>query len=109
VVCKVHINDHPDLASRFRVNAVPTVLVVKGGAVVARFVGVQRERTLKDALDGAREPVCAWTASGSSTGWCVIWLRLAWRGPGTGRGIRQGHGGGADARAATDAADRRPG
>jgi thioredoxin 1 len=55
-VCKVNINDHPDLASRFRVNAVPTLLVVKGGEVVARFVGVQRERTLKDALDRAREP-----------------------------------------------------
>ncbi len=55
-VCKVNVDDHPDLASRFRVNAVPALLVVKGGAVVARFVGVQRERTLKDALDRAREP-----------------------------------------------------
>jgi len=35
---------------------VPALLVVKGGEVVARFVGVQRERTLKDALDRAREP-----------------------------------------------------
>ncbi len=55
-VCKVNVDDHPGLASRFRVNAVPALLVVKGGEVVARFVGVQRERTLTDALERAREP-----------------------------------------------------
>ena len=55
-VCKVNVDDHPDLASRFLVNTVPALLVVKGAKVVARFVGVQRERTLTDALDRAREP-----------------------------------------------------
>jgi thioredoxin 1 len=54
-VCKVNINDHPELTSRFRVNAVPTLVILKGGEPVARFVGVQRERTLKDALDRAGE------------------------------------------------------
>jgi thioredoxin 1 len=53
-VSKVNIDDLPDLASRFQVNSVPTLMVVKGGEVVARFVGSQREQTLKDALDRAR-------------------------------------------------------
>ena len=52
-VCKVNIEDRPDLASRFRVSAVPTVVVLKAGKVLARHVGVQSEQTLKDALDRA--------------------------------------------------------
>jgi len=53
-VCKVNIDDRPDLASQFGVNAVPTVVIFKGGEEVARFVGVQPERTLRKALDRAR-------------------------------------------------------
>jgi thioredoxin 1 len=52
-VCKVNIDDRQDLTSRFHVSAVPTVVVLKGGQEVARFVGVQSERTLKNALDRA--------------------------------------------------------
>jgi thioredoxin 1 len=52
-VIKVNAEDHPELTTRFRVGAFPTLLVVKGGEVVARFVGVQRMRTLTDALDRA--------------------------------------------------------
>ena len=53
-VCKVDVNARADLATRYRVGAVPTVVVLKGGEEVARFVGVQSERTLKTALDRAR-------------------------------------------------------
>ena len=52
-VCKVDIESRPDLTSHYRVGAVPTLLVLRGGEEVARFVGVQSERTLKDALDRA--------------------------------------------------------
>jgi thioredoxin 1 len=53
-VCKVNIEDRPELTKEFRVSAVPTVVALKGGKEVARFVGVQTERTLKNALDQAR-------------------------------------------------------
>jgi thioredoxin len=53
-VCKVDIMEHPALASRYRVSAIPTVLVVKDGKVVSRFTGGQSARTLVGALEQAR-------------------------------------------------------
>jgi thioredoxin 1 len=52
-VCKVNIDERGDLASRFHVNAVPTLVVVQGGREVERLVGVQSERRLRAALDRA--------------------------------------------------------
>jgi thioredoxin 1 len=53
-VCKVDIQARPDLAVRYGVSALPTLVVVRGGEEVARFVGVQPERKLRAALDQAR-------------------------------------------------------
>jgi thioredoxin 1 len=53
-VCKVDIDEHPELATRYGVNSIPTLLVFKDGEVVSRFVGVQSERKLREALDSAR-------------------------------------------------------
>jgi thioredoxin 1 len=53
-VCKMDIQARPDLAGRFRVAALPTLVVLRGGEEVTRFVGVQSERTLRHALDRAR-------------------------------------------------------
>src|SRR3954462_14747938 len=50
-VCKVNIDSNPDLAGRLRVSAVPTLLVVKGGRVVARHQGVVPEATLRAELE----------------------------------------------------------
>jgi thioredoxin 1 len=55
-VCKVNVQAQPELAARYHVSAVPTLLVLRGGEETARFVGVQSERTLRAALDGARQP-----------------------------------------------------
>jgi thioredoxin len=55
-VCKVNVESRPDLARHYRVGAVPTLLILKGGEEVARFVGVQTERTLRDALHRAGTP-----------------------------------------------------
>ena len=52
-VCKVNVQDLPDLATRYRVNAVPTLLIIQGGEEVARFVGIQPEPALRAALDQA--------------------------------------------------------
>jgi thioredoxin 1 len=53
-VVKVNVQDHPELAAEHGVKAVPTLLVLKGGEEVSRFVGLQPERTIRDALDRAR-------------------------------------------------------
>jgi thioredoxin 1 len=52
-VCKVDVQARPDLATRFRVSAVPTLVFFKGGKEVARMVGIQSERTLRNILDRA--------------------------------------------------------
>jgi thioredoxin 1 len=53
-IVKVNVQDHPELATQFGVKAVPTLVVLRGGQEVSRFVGLQSERVLRDALDRAR-------------------------------------------------------
>ena len=40
-VCKINVEDEPDLAVRFGVMSIPALKVFKGGAVVNETVGVQ--------------------------------------------------------------------
>jgi len=53
-VCKVNIDTNQQLASRYRVDAVPTLLIFKGGQVVNQYVGMTPEPTLRRALEAAR-------------------------------------------------------
>jgi thioredoxin 1 len=50
-IAKVNIDDHPDLATQFRVTAIPTLLFFKGGQVVEQVVGAKSKRDLKASLD----------------------------------------------------------
>jgi thioredoxin 1 len=52
-VCKVNVQERPDLATRYGVRQVPTLLVIRRGEEVARLVGPQSEQTLRQALDRA--------------------------------------------------------
>lgn len=49
-VGKVNVDEEPDLAARFGVMSIPTLLIFKDGSQVRSFVGVQTIDTLKDAL-----------------------------------------------------------
>ncbi len=40
-VGKVNVDENPDLAQKFGIMSIPTIIVFKGGEVVARAVGVQ--------------------------------------------------------------------
>ena len=40
-VCKVDIDEQPELASRYRVMSVPTLMVVKDGQIVAQSIGAK--------------------------------------------------------------------
>ena len=40
-VCKVDVDDQPDLASRFRISSIPTLLVFKDGEMTASSLGYQ--------------------------------------------------------------------
>lgn len=52
-VAKVDIDDQPDLAARFNVSSIPTLLVLKNGEEAKRFVGVTPKAALCEALDDA--------------------------------------------------------
>ena len=49
-VCKVNIDTNPQLAAKFDVSAVPTLLVFRGGRVVRRHQGVTPEAVLRADL-----------------------------------------------------------
>jgi len=53
-VCQVNIDDNPKLASMYQVNAVPTLLVFRGGQQVKRIEGVVPEATLRAELEAAK-------------------------------------------------------
>ena len=40
-VGKVNVDENPDLAQKFGIMSIPTIMVFKGGEVAARAVGVQ--------------------------------------------------------------------
>ncbi len=52
-VAKVNIDNEGDLAARFRVNSIPTLLVMKDGQEKGRFIGVQPKSKIVAALEQA--------------------------------------------------------
>ena len=50
-VCKVNIDTNQPLAAKFRVEAVPTLVIFRGGREVRRFTGMTPEPTLRAELE----------------------------------------------------------
>ncbi len=50
VIAKVNIGESPDLAARFGITAVPTLIVFKNGQPVRTLRGVQSRREISAAL-----------------------------------------------------------
>lgn len=48
---KVNVDHNPDLASRYRITGIPTLLLFKGGQVVETIVGLKSKPELKRAID----------------------------------------------------------
>lgn len=53
IIAKVNVDEEPDLAVTFGVQSIPTLVVLKGDAVLNRMVGVQQAGTLLGALEAA--------------------------------------------------------
>lgn len=49
-IVKVNVDDCPNLAARFGVRSIPTLLVLKDGEIGEQFVGVQNEGAILQAL-----------------------------------------------------------
>ena len=51
IIAKVNVDEEPTLAAPFGVQAIPTLVILKGGKVVQRYVGVQQADTLVQAVE----------------------------------------------------------
>jgi thioredoxin 1 len=52
VIAKVNVDEAPNLAARFNVRSIPTLILFKGGQPAQQWVGVQQAGTLKAAIEG---------------------------------------------------------
>ena len=52
-VAKVNVDHAPHLAARFRVQAIPLLVLLKDGREIGRFVGLQSRAALAAAIDRA--------------------------------------------------------
>jgi thioredoxin 1 len=50
-VGKLDTDSNRDVAMRFSISAIPTVILFKGGEIVQRFVGLRQEKDFKEVLD----------------------------------------------------------
>lgn len=50
---KINVDNEPDLAMKFDVSSIPTLIVFKNGEISKRFIGVTSKSELAEALDGA--------------------------------------------------------
>lgn len=50
-VVKVNVDNSPLTAARFEAQSIPTLVFLRHGEVVARFVGAQPERVLAERID----------------------------------------------------------
>ena len=53
VIAKVDVDDNQDLAMKYRVMSIPTLIVFKNGEPVVSAVGMQSKETLKEMLKQA--------------------------------------------------------
>ncbi len=49
-VGKVNVDDEPDLANRFRISAIPTLFVLKGGSVVNKAMGYRTVEQVEELI-----------------------------------------------------------
>lgn len=54
-LAKVNIDDTPELAARYGVRSIPTLLLFKEGEIVQQFIGVQQKNILRQAIESAME------------------------------------------------------
>jgi thioredoxin 1 len=52
VVGKLNTDENPNVASRFNISAIPTMLLFKNGQVVDQLVGLRSKMEIKSKLDG---------------------------------------------------------
>ncbi len=52
-IAKVNVDNESDLAAKFNVSSIPTILIIKDGEVAQQFVGVTSKPDLAAAIESA--------------------------------------------------------
>lgn len=52
-IIEIDIDEHRDLATKYMVQSIPTLILFKDGKEIKRFVGLQSEATIAKSLDAA--------------------------------------------------------
>lgn len=50
-ICKINIDDHQEVAARFQVMSIPTVMIFKNGKLVDKTVGAMPKKAYAKLLD----------------------------------------------------------
>ncbi len=51
VVAKVNVDDEGELATRFRIMSIPTIILFKDGEIAERLIGVRTKDEFKSVID----------------------------------------------------------
>ena len=49
-VCKLNVDEAPEIASEYGVMSIPTLVILKNGTVINTLIGLQDKQTVLDAL-----------------------------------------------------------
>jgi thioredoxin 1 len=52
-IIEVDIDNNRDLATKFMVQSIPTLIIFKNGKEIKRFIGLQTENTISKSLENA--------------------------------------------------------
>jgi len=50
-ISKLNVDENPEIAQKYNISGIPTILIFKDGTEVKRLVGVQSENFLNDTID----------------------------------------------------------
>lgn len=50
-IAKVNVDQQPNLAARYGIRSIPTIIIFRGGEIVEQLVGMQAKEALKAKLD----------------------------------------------------------
>ena len=50
-ICKVNVDDQPELAAQFKIMTIPTLLVIKDGQVDSTSIGVKSKKAIVEMLN----------------------------------------------------------
>lgn len=53
VIAKLNVDEYPELAARYGIRGIPTLILFKDGQPIQQFVGLQPEQRLIAAIDNA--------------------------------------------------------